>query len=184
MPNNSGVFGKEELIAKFRALSETMQGEALVNIVKAGGSVVVNAAKENIKKQGLMRTRNLSRSVHQEVAESTNERAAVEVGTNVEYAALHEFGGTVQAKSSKYLAIPVGSYHGSPRKHTGLQVRKTAGGNLVMVDGGGTVQYVLKQSVTVPARPYMRPAADEHHGEIETAMTKAFIAQIKTVTGT
>jgi HK97 gp10 family phage protein len=181
--DQSGVFGKEELIAKFRQLSETMQGEALVNVVKAGGMVVVNAAKENIKKQGLIRTRNLSRSVHQEVAESTNERAAVDVGTDVEYAALHEFGGTVQAKTSKYLAIPVGNYRGSPRKHGDLKLRKTAGGNLVMIDEAGIVQYVLKKSVEIQAKPYLRPAADEHHGEIEQAMEKAFVAQIKKVTG-
>lgn len=177
------VFGKDELIAKFRQLNETLQGEALVNVVAAGGMVVVNAAKDNIKKQGLIRTRNLSRSVHLEVAESTNETAAVDIGTNVEYAALHEFGGTVQAKSSKYLAIPVGSYKGSPRKHNDLRVRKTGGGNLVMVDEAGVVQYVLKTSVTVPAQPYLRPAADEHHQGIQSQMTKAFVAQIEKVTG-
>lgn len=183
MSQNSGVFGKAELVAAFKQLDQAVQGEALVNIVKAGGMVVVNAAKDNIKKQGLIRTRNLSRSVHLEVAESTNEHAAVDVGTDVEYAALHEFGGTVQAKSSKYLAIPVGSYRGSPRKHGDLKVRKTGGGNLVMVDGAGVVQYVLKKSITVPAKPYMRPAADEHHQDIESQMTKVFVAQIEKAVG-
>lgn len=177
------VFGKDELVAKFRQLSQVQQGEALVNVVKAGGMVVVNAAKDNIKKQGLMRTRHLSRSIHQEVAESTNETAAVDIGTDGEYGPLHEFGGTVQAKSSKYLAIPVGTYRGSPRKHNDLRVRKTTGGNLVMIDAGGVVQYILKKSVTVPAQPYLRPAADEHHQGIQSQMTKAFVAQIEKVVG-
>jgi phage gpG-like protein len=146
--------------------------------------VVINAAKNNIKTEGLIRTRNLSRSIHQEVAESTNERAAVDVGTNVEYAAIHEFGGTIQPKKSKYLAIPVGTYRGSPQKYADLKLRKTAGGNLVMVDGGGTVQYVLKKSVTVPARPYLRPAADENHAAIENSMASAWRQQIeKAVSG-
>jgi len=183
MAEKSGVFGKEELVAKFRQLSKASQGEALVTVVKAGGMVVVNAAKDNIKKQGLIRTRTLSRDIHQEVVESTNDIAAVSIGTILVWAALHEFGGTVQAKTSKYLAIPVGTYRGSPRKHSDLSVRKTAGGNLVMVDAGGAVQYVLKTSVEIPARPYLRPAADEHHQDIQSQMTKAFVIQIEEAAG-
>lgn len=173
------VFGKEELIAKFRQLSDAVKGEALVVVVQAGGSVVVNAAKDNIKEQDLIRTRNLSRSVHQQVVESTPERAAVEVGTNLEYAAIHEFGGTIQSKQGKYLAVPVGSRRGSPMNQSDLRLRKTAGGNLVMVDEGGTVQYVLKRSVEIPARPYLRPAADEHYQDIQSQMTKGFVQAIK-----
>lgn len=177
------VVGKEELIAKFRALSDAQQGQALLNSTLAGGAVVVNAAKDNIKEQGLMRTRHLSRSINQQATESTPDRAVVEIGTNVEYAAIHEFGGTIQAKNRKYLAIPVGTRRGSPLKHSDLRVRKTAGGNLVMVDDGGTVQYVLKKSAEIPARPYLRPAADEHHQGIQSQMTKAFVKQIEKVVG-
>lgn len=179
MKQKGGVFGNAELVTAFKSLDESLQGQALVNTVQAGGTVVVDAAKDNIKKQGLIRTRHLSRSVHLEVAESTNEHAAVDAGTDVEYAALHEFGGTVQAKSSKYLAIPVGSYRGSPRKHGDLKVRKTGGGNLVMVDEAGVVQYVLKKSITVPAKPYMRPAADENHEKVTSAMADAWQQQIQ-----
>lgn len=172
--SNDYVFGKEELARKFQALEENVQGTMLVNVVRAGGNVIVNAAKDNIKAQGLIRTRTLSRSIHQEVAEQTTTRAAVDVGTNVEYAAIHEFGGTISAKTSKYLAIPVGNYTGSPRKYGDLRVRKTAKGTLLLVDGSQKVQYVLKQSVDIPARPYLRPAADEHTQGIQSEMTKAF----------
>ena len=96
------------------------------------------------------------------------------IGTAIEYAAIHEFGGTIVPKRARYLAIPVGSYTGSPLEHGDLQMRETRGGNLVMVDGAGNVQYVLKTSVTIPARPYLRPAADEHQDEVAREMSEAF----------
>lgn len=173
------VIGEEELIRKFQQLTAEMQGEALVNTVQAGGGVVMNAARENIKKQGLIRTRTLSRSVHQEVTERDANHAAVEVGTDLEYAAIHEFGGTIQPKSGKYLAIPVGSYTGSPRKYGDLKLRKTAGGNLVMIDSSGIVQYVLKRNVEIPARPYMRPAVDNNHDEVARSMAAAWKQQVE-----
>jgi phage gpG-like protein len=136
--------------------------------------VVLNAAKDNVKEQGLIRTRTLSRSLHEEVVEQSKERAAVDVGTNLEYGAIHEFGGTIQAKSAKYLAIPVGGRTGSPRKYSDLRVMKTVRGNLLLVDAGGAVQYVLKTSVEIPARPYLRPALDEHGDEAIEKTGEAF----------
>lgn len=168
------VIGKDELIRKFRLMSEAVQGASLVSVARAGGLVILNAAKDNVKEQGLMRTRTLSRSLHEEVAEQGRDRAAVDIGTNLEYAVIHEFGGTIKAKSAKYLAIPVGDRTGSPRKYGDLHVRKTAKGNLLLMDASDKVQYVLKTSVEIPARPYLRPALDEHGGEAENEMGEAF----------
>lgn len=172
------VIGIDELNKKFDALSDAVKEQSLAGAVNAGGLVILNAVKANIQKNGLMRTRTLSRSVHAETTERSAEKATVEVGTNLEYAAIHEFGGTIHAKNAKYLAIPVGSYVGSPRNHADLKVRKTGAGNLVMVDAGGTAQYVLKPSVTIPARPYMRPAFDEKQEEAKSEMADAFLALI------
>jgi len=168
------VIGKDALIRKFRRMSEVSQGMTLARTVQVGAMTIANAAKTNIKDQGLIRTRALSRSIHVEISMQSSAVAIAEVGTNLEYAAIHEFGGTVKAKTAKYLAIPVGNYRGSPRKHPGLKLRKTAGGNLIMVDGSGRVQYVLKTSVTVPAQPYIRPAFDEHKQDAIDDMGKAF----------
>jgi HK97 gp10 family phage protein len=170
------VIGKEALIRKFRKMSEAAQGMTLARVVQAGAMPIANAAKINIKDQGLIRTRFLSRSIHVEVSMQGSSVAVAEVGTNAVHAAIHEFGGVVRAKTTKYLAIPVGNYRGSPRKHPGLKLRKTAGGNLIMVDGSGRVQYVLKTSVTVPAQPYMRPGFDEHKQEAIDDMGRAFAA--------
>lgn len=178
------VIGKEELFAKFQALTEEMQGESLIAAAQAGATVIVDAAKENIKGEGLIRTRNLSRSIHSEVDASSATSASVNIGTNVEYAAIHEFGGTVTAKNGKYLAIPVGSYKGSPRDHDDLVPVKTKGGSLVLMDRSGTVQYVLKASVQIPAQPYLRPAMDENQERTINAMAKAFLQVIDRMTGT
>lgn len=155
------VVGTEELVRKFETMGNAAKGQALVTAMKAGGLVILNAIKGNIQKQGLIRTRTLSRSVHEEVVEQTETRAVIEDGTNLEYAAIHEFGGVITAKQGKYLAIPVGDYTGSPRKYSDLRPLKTKGGALVLVNSSGTVEYVLKTSVEIPARPYMRPALDE-----------------------
>jgi len=175
------VIGEEELNQKFAQLSEVVQGQTLVMAVSAGALIVEDATLINIQSQGLIKTRTLSRSIHQQVVEQSNDRAVVDVGTNLESAAIHEFGGTIRAKNSKYLAIPVGSYVGSPRNHSDLILRKTKRGTLVLMDAGGSVQYVLKESVEIPARPYLRPAADEHHEQVQNEIAEVFKIAIEGV---
>src|SRR5690349_16327130 len=99
------VIGTDALIRKFRAIGEAVQEESLVSAVLVGGQVILEAAKDNIKDQGLIRTHHLSRSLHVEVSERSSTRAAVDIGTPLESAAIHEFGGTIKAKNAKYLAI-------------------------------------------------------------------------------
>lgn len=178
MAKDDIVIGKDALIRKFRSMKEVSQGMTLARTVQAGGNVIVNAAKKNIKEQGLIRTRFLSRSIHAEISMQSSVIAVAEIGTNLEYAALHEFGGVVRPRTAKYLAVPVGDNKGSPRKYPYLKLRKTAGGNLIMVDASGQVQYVLKKSVTVPAQPYLRPAFDEHKQEAVDDMGRAFQALV------
>jgi phage gpG-like protein len=169
------VIGKEELLRKFRSMSEAVQGESLGRVARLGGMVIRDGARDNIKSQGLIESRTLSRSLDVQVVEQTKDRAAVEIGTNLEYGAIHEFGGTIRAKNARYLAIPVGDRSGSPRKYSDLKVKMTGNGNLVLIDASNRVQYVLKTSVQIPARPYLRPAFDEKQGEARNDMGKAFV---------
>ncbi len=168
------VIGKEELVRKFRKMKDEVKSRGLRITAEAGGSVILIAAKGNLKQQGLRKTSHLAGSLHEEVSQSSPTQAAVSIGTNVEHAAIHEFGGTIKPKSAKYLAIPVGTYKGSPLKHPNLRVRLTNAGNLVMVDSSGAVQYVLKTSVEIPARPYLRPAFDEHKQDALDVMEREF----------
>lgn len=165
------LFGSAELSKKFDLLEAALKGEALEAGVLAGGMILLNGARTKIQENGLIRTRNLSRSLHQEITETTPTSATAEVGTNLESAAIHEFGGTIRAKNGKYLAIPIGSLIGSPKNHA-LSVRKTPAGNLLLVDASGTPQYLLKSSVEIPARPYLRPAWDENQSEIQAEVAR------------
>lgn len=167
----SSVLGTDELMRRFNALNEHLQGENLALATDAGGMVVLKAARENIKNQGLVRTRHLSRSLTQERDEVTPTRASNVVGTNLEYGPIHEFGGTIRPKKGKYLAIPIGSLKGSP-VGKGLHLRKARGSTLLLVDSAGDAQYVLKESVTIPAKPYLRPAHNDNLAKTQDAIAK------------
>lgn len=96
-------------------------------------------------------------------------RAGTPDGGAVPYARIQEEGGTIRPKKSRFLKIPVGpalTRAGVPRLPPrrgaggdGLRfVPRGAGGVLVAPDG--QVWFVLKRSVTIPARPYLRPALE------------------------
>ncbi|PKN91104.1 MAG: hypothetical protein CVU44_21035 [Chloroflexi bacterium HGW-Chloroflexi-6] len=167
----SSVIGTEELLRKFNALDEVVQGANLALATDAGSMVILNGARKNIKDQGLIRTRTLSRSLTSEHEEITPTRVADAIGTNLEYAPIHEYGGTIRAKKGKYLAIPIGGMKDSPVGKN-LHLTKTSGGTLLLVDDGGQAQYVLKESVTIPARPYLRPAYDANQAKAQEAIGK------------
>jgi phage gpG-like protein len=181
----SKILGADELKRKFAALGEAVQEKHLVAATLSGGLVILNAAIENIKAQNLIRTRTLSRSITEVVAEQQPARVAVDIGTNLEYAPTHEYGGTIRAKQGKYLAIPLtkaARAAGSPRSFgIPLRLRRGGSGNLVLVDANGQAQYVLKQSVTIPARPYLRPAFDDKHGEAQAQIGASLLRLIEQV---
>lgn len=92
----------------------------------------------------------------------------LEQGTNLEYAALHQYGGVVSAKRAKYLTIPLtkeaarsGGARQFPRKLFFLRSKK---GSLFLAETKTkgrkkakslTLHYILKKSVTVPTRPFL-----------------------------
>jgi phage gpG-like protein len=107
-------------------------------------------------------------------------RPFVRVGSNLPYARIHEFGGVITAKKG-YLPIPLNQVArdmqrragGSLRNVGGLSTIRSKKGNLLLgrfkrgkgkaygkgrADNGFEPLFVLKKSVRMPARPYMRPA--------------------------
>lgn len=138
------IEGQDKLLATFALLGELSQkeiGEALM----VGGEIVVQAAKRNIQRQGLIRSRELHDSI-------TAERrgGVVTVGTALGYRAwIHERGGTIRAKRKQYLTFNAGS-----------GFRKV-------------------KSVTLPSKPFLRPAVEEHQDEIATKSRDALINSIK-----
>ena len=81
-------------------------------------------------------TARLKNSITHEAGDS-----AVAVGTNLIYAAIHQTGGTIRAKTSK-----------------GLRFRM-----------GGNGGWITKQSVSLPARPFLGLGPDDEEAIIETA---------------
>jgi HK97 gp10 family phage protein len=180
MPNSAlkMSINSDRLKRKFQALREDVRGDVLVNALLAGGLVVLDAARMNILAQELVRTRTLSRSLSQDVIEKASTRARIAIGTDLVYAAIHEFGGIITPKTAKYLAIPVNGATGSPRDRDDLKLRKSARGNLVLVDESG-VQFVLKESVYIPAQPFLRPAVDENVDKIVEEVSAVLAQQIE-----
>lgn len=84
------------------------------------------------------------------------------VGTNLEYAGIHQYGGTITPKKGKALTIPQtvqALRAGSPRNMPGLFLiwkRGARSGGLYSGQGGArNLQFLLVPSVTIPARPYL-----------------------------
>lgn len=127
------VINLEEFKGQLVALGEKVRGQNLVTALKAGALLVQNAAKEKCP----ARTRTLSRSIHIEVASSEGDNVEVDIGTDVVYAAIQEFGGVITPKRAKMLHWTEG----------GLDI--------------------FAHMVTIPAHPYLRPAMDENKDAIQ-----------------
>jgi phage gpG-like protein len=106
-------------------------------------------------------------------------------GKDVRYAAIHELGGTVEAKPGKLLRIPlpealtaagVDRYGGrlrqmAPDKFVLIRSKK---GNLLLMDRETWKPwYVLREQVTIEARPYLRPSLDAAGEKLEGRITSA-----------
>lgn len=84
-----------QLDNKFKAVIAAASGENIMKSLLAGGEVVRNHAKLNIQAQELVDTSNLLNSISVQEGSGGKTDATVEIGTNVEYAAIHEFGGAI-----------------------------------------------------------------------------------------
>jgi HK97 gp10 family phage protein len=80
---------------RFKEVIAAASGENIIKALKAGGEVVRNHAKLNIQAQELVDTSNLLNSISVQEGSGSQSDATVEIGTNVEYAAIHEFGGAI-----------------------------------------------------------------------------------------
>ena len=120
-----------------RSLRGKATGDAMKPAALAGGFVIEGAAKINVRnKLDKHPTGNLLGSINTKPTAVKKNSVTVATGTNVIYAAIHEFGGTIKAKNAKALVFEID-------------------GEIKMV-----------KSVYIPPRPYMRPAVDDNHGSI------------------
>lgn len=174
------ITGMNELMAAFEAAQGAASGKMLARAALAGALPVQNAAKAKAP----WKTRTLSRSIHSELETEAETYAEVVVGTDVEYAAIQEFGGVITPKNARYLAIPLtGAAEAaiSPLNFPGKLRPVFYGSEGVMVDETGAAQYALKNSVTIPAHPYLRPALDENGDAAAAAMGAALRQQLEAI---
>jgi len=80
---------------RFKEVISAASGDNIMKALKAGGEVVRNHAKLNIQAQELVDTSNLLNSISVQEGSGGKTDATVEIGTNVVYSAIHEFGGSI-----------------------------------------------------------------------------------------
>lgn len=83
------------------------------------------------------------------------------IGTNVVYAMIHEFGGTIVPRSGKFLTVPADGVLGSARDYEDTYaIVQGDKGRIMQKMGKGKsrVLFWLVRSVRIPERPYIRPA--------------------------
>ena len=100
------------------------------------------------------------------------------VGTNLKYARIQEQGGTITAKDKK-LTVPVSDEAKKSRGATYMNdlvviPRKGQNTLLARIDENFDldVQWVLVDSVTLSAHPYLRPALNNHRAEVAALLTR------------
>jgi len=110
------------------------------------------------------------------------------IGSDLIYAAIHEFGGTIVPKNAKYLTIPL--WKGAARQIGGARevpnaFFKITNGRLLMYGKSkyGIMPYfLLLKSVTIPPRPYIWPAIEKFFVEdaqkiAETTLEQEIVKQ-------
>jgi len=143
----AAVLNLDRLERKLKHLAALARADVLENALTAGALEIENAAKEKAP----YLTGTLRRSLHTETDEKSDRRVSVLVGTDLEYAAMQEFGGVVTPKTAKMLAVEV--------------------------EG----KMVFAKSVTIPAHPYLRPAFDEQRGAAVDVFRQAIGDQIRQI---
>lgn len=146
-----------------------------------------------------VRTGLLSRSIQGRVdAGGADPRLVLSAGgrvgaKDVVYAATHEFGAVIRPRNAKALRIPIPggpALTGAGVDRYATPLRQTAGGMFRLVKFGGRaflmktgrgagMAYTLVQQVTIPARPYLRPAFDAVAGKIPGRLQAAITGALR-----
>jgi len=148
------VVGDTEVIARLQALPARVQS-SLVSKVTALALRLVNRVKsDKLSGQVLKRrTGTLSRSINDRVAETPNEVTG-SVGTNVAYAAFHEYG-----------------YDGTEQVKQHLREIKQAFGR--EISPRSVTVSAHSRKVNYPARSFLRSALRDMDGEIRSGLAAA-----------
>jgi phage gpG-like protein len=124
------------------AIRGAISGEGLKKAVLAGGHVIEGNAKINVRETFSSKMVGaLANSIQVVLSKATETSAEADIGPTVIYGRIQELGGIVKPVTAKMLS---------------------------WIDNGIRV---FAHLVQIPARPYMRPAVDEHIEQIGEAVS-------------
>ena len=130
------TFDDKEIRRKLAQVETAVRVEATKKGLHALALFLIGHIKVNIVNRKLVDTGNLLGSVQEDELVVFSDGGYVMFGPHTVYAAIHEFGGVILPTNGPYLVF------------------KGKDGN-----------WVMTKSVHMPARPYIRPALDEHGKE-------------------
>jgi phage gpG-like protein len=135
------VVNLAEFQAAMKRMGAAARGEALADTVEAGARVIETYAKINVEKTfSNDSTGGLAGSIIVNMLGASANKAEAEIGPTKIYGRIQELGGVIKPVHAKMLHW--------------------------VKDG---IDYFANM-VTLPARPYLRPAVDEHLDDIREAM--------------
>lgn len=132
--------GEEGLISRLKQIDRTMQTDAAEKMVIVGAETIKGAAVLNIHE--IFSEKQTGGMTNSIIVESQRHKDGAEATAKVQkiYARIQEFGGTIRPRKAKLLHF--------------------------FIDG----KEIFAKKVTLPARPYLKPAIDDNKPEIIKAM--------------
>lgn len=133
-------------------------------IIEKSSNVIRDDARENVEEK--LYRESTGYLANEIVTHVENSRES-EIGTRpnrVIYARIHEYGGIIRPKKAKKLFVPI---------KRGV---KRWSKDLVFGE-----DYVLADKVTIPKRPYLRPAADETRPKVIKTVSEMTAAKIERI---
>lgn len=153
----------EELDRNTKKLLKLLGGKKSITALMAGGLVFEKGAKGRIRDQGLIETGNMRVSTTAR-PDVIARNPSVVIGPTVNYAAIHEFGGTVKPTVTPKM-----------RRFAWAMFRKTK----ESMWKGLALTKKKQLNIRIPARPYMRPTFDEDRKTAVKAIKKTIQKLIK-----